>query len=244
MAYCGTLTLNDKDGRALHTLRYGRMPQGDEESIVVGLADDVIRLLAQRPDLEIQLLCDGAPEMWNLLDEHINEKTAGKPVHRLIDFYHLTEKLGKAAQVMLPDGMQSEQLLGQWKLQLLNRSQASEEIWTELETSGFKEARVGKNAPVKDALTYLKNHRAQLDYATARRLGLAIASGPLEATCKSLFNQRFKRSGSRWKERTGEHILHLRALALSDRWNPAMELLLSPLRKDVTEADFVRDVAA
>jgi len=31
---------------------------------------------------------------------------------------------------------------------------------------------------------------------------------------------------------------------LSDRWNPAMELLLSPLRKDVTEADFVRDVAA
>lgn len=244
MAYCGTLTLNDKEGRALHTLRYGRMPQGDEESIVVGLADDVIRLLAQRPDLEIQLLCDGAPEMWNLLDEHINEKTVGKPVHRLIDFYHLTEKLGKAAQVMLPDGMQSEQLLGRWKLQLLNRSQASEEIWTELETSGFKEARVGKNAPVKDALTYLKNHRAQLDYATARRLGLAIASGPLEATCKSLFNQRFKRSGSRWKERTGEHILHLRALALSDRWNPAMELLLSPLRKDVTEADFVRDVAA
>jgi hypothetical protein len=99
MAYCGgTVTLTDKEGRALHTLRYGRMPQGDEESIVVGLADDVIRLLAQRPDLEVQLLCDGAPEMWNLLDEHINEKTVGKPVkpvHRLIDFYHLTEKLGK-----------------------------------------------------------------------------------------------------------------------------------------------------
>lgn len=67
----------------------------------------------------------GAPEMWNLLDEHINEKTVGKLVHRLIDFYHLTEKLGKAAQVMLPDGKQSKQLLGRWKLQLLNRSQAS-----------------------------------------------------------------------------------------------------------------------
>ena len=111
-----------------------------------------------------------------------------------------------------PNGRNDDQ--GRWKFQLLNRSQASEEIWTELETSGFKEARVGKNAPVKDALTYLKNHRVQLDYAAARRLGLAIASGPLEATCKSLFNQRFKRSGSRWKERTGEHILHLRALVL------------------------------
>lgn len=244
MAYCGTVTLHDKDGRALHTIRYGRMPQGDEESLAVGLSDDVIRLLEQRPDLEVQLLCDGAPEMWNLLDEHINAKTVGKPVHRLIDFYHLTEKLGKAAKVIVPEGKESEQLLGRWKLQLLNRPQASEEIRAELEESGLKEACVGKESAVKEAMTYLLNHQAQLDYATARSLGLAIASGPLEATCKSLVNQRFKRSGSRWKERTGEHILQLRALALSERWDSAMQLLLEPLRKKVTAMDITQALAA
>jgi hypothetical protein len=244
MAYCGTVTLNDKDGRALHTIRYGRMPQGDEEALVVGLADDVIRLRQQRPDLKVQLLCDGAPEMWNLLDEHINNQTIGQSVHRLIDFYHLAEKLGEAAKLLVTDDKQREQLLGRWKLQLLNRQQASEEILMELKGFGLGGARVGKGYPVKEAVTYLENHRAQLDYATARSMGLAIASGPLEATCKSLVNQRFKRSGSRWKERTGEHILHLRALALSDRWDSAMQLLLNPLGKKVTKIDSIEALAA
>jgi hypothetical protein len=38
-----------------------------------------------------------------------------------------------------------------------------------------------------------------------------------------------KRCGARWKSETGQHILHLRALALSDRWEPAVELTLRPL---------------
>jgi hypothetical protein len=45
-----------------------------------------------------------------------------------------------------------------------------------------------------------------------------------------------KRPGSRWKEATGEHLLHLRALALSDRWPAAMQLTLAPLRRSVRAA--------
>jgi len=42
-----------------------------------------------------------------------------------------------------------------------------------------------------------------------------------------------KRCGARWKHQSGNEILQLRALQLSDRWDAAMPRILSPLRKPV-----------
>jgi hypothetical protein len=42
-----------------------------------------------------------------------------------------------------------------------------------------------------------------------------------------------KRCGSRWHNNTGNHILHLRALALSDRWNAAFDKLYAKQRTSV-----------
>src|SRR5216683_1087816 len=222
---------------ALHTIRYGCMPEGDLPGLRNRLVADVATLVSKQPRVRIQLLCDGAPEMWSLLDDGFTREKFGDRLHELVDLYHLMEKLAPAAHVL--DGDTVAKTLGAWKLALLNRPQAATRIRMELELSGKEHVTVGKEQPVHAAMTYLTRHSADADrmnYARARRLGLPLGSGNVEATCKSLFEQRLKRCGARWKTTTGEHIVSLRALALSDRWGPAIQLTLRPLRKAVRPA--------
>ena len=120
-----------------------------------------------------------------------------------------------------------------WRLQLLTRVQTLGEIWAELHRSGQQNTVMGASRPVHEAITYLENHRLEMNYAAARKRGLPVGSGHVEAPCKSLVALRMKRPGARWKETTGGQVLQLRALALSDRWDSAMRLTLRPLRKAV-----------
>jgi hypothetical protein len=235
MAYCATVTLHDRAGEALHTIRYGRMPLGDVAGLCQALAGDVGALLDKRPGLEVVLLTDGAAEMRDLLAKHLDWDHIGVEPHQLVDIWHVVEKLGRAAQA-IHGASGAEPVVQRWKLLLCNSEHAVTRILGELERAGLRDARVGETRPVYDAITYLENQRDRMDYVTARFLGLPIGSGNVEATCKSLVAQRMKRAGSRWKESTGEHIVQLRALALSDRWDHAMELTLRPLRRAVRAA--------
>lgn len=61
MAYCGTITLHDDKGEALHTIRYGCMPDGDITGLRDRMVADVLALQKKAPRLKKQLLCDGAP---------------------------------------------------------------------------------------------------------------------------------------------------------------------------------------
>ena len=240
MAYCATVTLHDDQGEALHTIRYGLMPEGDVAGLQERLVADVATLVSKQPRLQIQLLCDGAPEMWNLLEAGFTPEKFGPGVHRLVDLHHLVEKLAPAARRL--EGLEASTArtatLQGWKAALLKRAGAAQDILAELIASGLDEG-VGEDHPVHAAITYLQSHseRAErMNYAGARRLGLPLASGNVEATCKSLFEMRMKRCGARWKKDSGQHIVQLRALALSDRWGPAVHLILRPLRMPVRQA--------
>ncbi|MBX3214921.1 MAG: hypothetical protein KF850_23005 [Labilithrix sp.] len=122
------------------------------------------------------------------------------------------------------------------RLSLLCDGAARSEILRELRASGAERSKVGEDEPVHNAITYLENNAGRMDYARARKLGLPLGSGNVEATCKSLVNLRMNRSGARRKIDTGEHIIQLRALSLSDRWDAAMALALAPPKPRIRRA--------
>ena len=55
-------------------------------------------------------------------------------------------------------------------------------------------------------------------YHDYRRLHLPIGSGVTEAGCKTIFTQRAKLSGMRWKKEGLQVILTFRMLIVSDVW--------------------------
>ena len=244
MAYCATVSLHDAQGKALQTIRYGRMPPApnsleatthrEVHRLMERLGADVRALRAQRPDLSVVLLADGAPELWRLFERHLNERTLGVTPTHLVDAWHALEYVAAAAKLAEERKRCMPGTFRKWRKLLLEAPDGAQRVLKALHRAGLKTARddSGKRA-VGDAIRYLDKRLSRMAYAAARVRGLPIGSGTVEATCKSLVSQRMRRAGSRWKPKTGNEVLQLRALQLSDRWALAMRLTLKPLRKSV-----------
>jgi len=219
MAYCAVVTLHDSKGRPLSTTRYGRMP-GDASSrrLEGSLVGDLHSLMTQRADLKLVALADGAHEMWNML----GRVTRGLEVHaQRVDFWHLVEKLSAA---VTSTGRDAKTKLKAWKRKLKQDDSAIDRIEVELKTWALDFT--CEPEPLHEALTYIKNHRERLRYASAVASGLPIGSGYVEATCKTIVATRMKRSGARWKTDGGQAIMNLRCLAISARWQAGLDFLL------------------
>lgn len=78
---------------------------------------------------------------------------------------------------------------------------------------------VADDAPHKaitDAIRYLQNNRARMDYPRYRRLGLPVTSAPMESLIKQI-NLRVKGTEMFWDDPDGaEAILHIRAATISE----------------------------
>ena len=211
------------------------MPGLDAQDLCNAMASTVYRLRERQPGLLLQLLADGAHEMWNLLEPGFPVAVFGRR-HLLVDFWHVVEKLCPAATAIF-GASEARDAMARWRRLLKRRKDAAVQILAELEASGCEELDVDPDTerPVHDAITYLTNHAGRMNYAGARAKGLPIGSGSVEASCKTLVGIRMKRAGSRWKEETGEHVIKLRALALSDQWDNAMTGLMATQRTAVRE---------
>jgi len=223
MAYVGTVSFIDADGRELRTVRYAVPAEEGPSRVVEAMMRDLVHARRQVPELPVALVQDGAPEMWNLMEAALAAHGI-EPEHKLNDRYHLDDHLSNVLRAMGYTPAAREKQLSKWNKQLDEDDDAIDEIeafvrkarWTYLGEACRK---------LIDELTYLENNKHRMRYASARRAGLVCGSGATEGACKSVVKVRMCRSGQAWKPEGAANAMTLRALFLSDRLPGAIELL-------------------
>jgi len=165
------------------------------------------------------LLVDGAREIWNYLDKH--PRFGG--YHRCIDYWHAIEHLSVAAEALFTNaGADAKKWYRKYSRMLMESDNAAEQICRSMD---YYEKRLGLNKTrcklLQEQRTYFKRNGARMPYATFRKNGWPIGSGPIEAACKTLVKTRLCRSGMRWSRKGGQRILTLRTYIKSNRWDQA-----------------------
>jgi hypothetical protein len=237
-AGCGTVVLYDAEGERLQTVRYGRMPEHRKMTLQEQLQEETVGVLAIRPDLQRVLLADGAEHNWRLLSEV--DQACGAPPDpsvEIVDFYHACDHLKEGCDAAWGESTpRSKAEFERLKTLLKEADNGAERIirvfkYHRGRASGHKRERL------ETQLTYFRNQKHRMRYAEYIRKGLPIASGVMEASCKTLVTQRMKQSGMAWTQNGGQAILTLRSLIQSNRWQPAWELLHADFRKTVMVCD-------
>jgi hypothetical protein len=231
---CGTVSLYDPAGERLQTIRYARMPERKKETLQAQLQAELQTLVATDPTLRRVHLADGAEGNWTLLAELA--RALGLPPAdeiEIVDFYHACEHLHKGCDAIwgesTPRG-QAEFL--RLKTLLKEADPGADQI---LRVFKYQLTRLkgSRRERLQTEATYFRNQRPRMHYAEYRRRNLPIASGVMEAACKTLVTQRLKRSGMAWTPSGGQAILTLRSLIQSNRWSSAWALWAADFRRPV-----------
>ncbi len=232
MAYVGTVSFVDAHGEALLTRRYGAAAHEEPEELVAQMMADVRHAHALDPTLRVGILQDGAKELWSLVREALAREPSIQRVgiaFEAIDRHHLLERLSEALLLAGFTPAYREQKRHAWNQALDARNRAIDDI--EREVIKLHAGCTGKaRAKIYEHCTYIENNKDRMRYATLRKVGLPVGSGPTEGACKSLVQVRAKGCGQRWLHEGIEAVLTLRALEMSDRLRPAFE----ELAKDYT----------
>ena len=126
----------------------------------------------------------------------------------ILDFYHAAEHLCAWAKAWYGPGAEAEREGAGWCHRLKHEGGAA----------GLAALRAADvQEPHRQVLVYVENQVHRMDYPTYRAKGWLIGSGPVEAACKQLVNQRLKGSGMRWSESGADAVCHLRALFRSEK---------------------------
>lgn len=165
---------------------------------------------------------DGAPWIWNIIDEIIHEMNINPHIiDKVLDFYHACQHLWNVIDA-LPNltEKQKQRLFKKYRSHLKNGK-----IDSLIEILGKKAQR---NKIAFKELRYFHGHEDKCRYDQFIHQNIPIGSGAVESAIRRIVNLRLKGAGMFWLQHNAEAFLHLRCQLKSGRWNEFFLKRISP----------------
>ena len=160
-----------------------------------------LEAMSVTPHTLAQVVADGAPWIWNLVDMHLPGVT------QLLDFYHASEHLHKTAIALW-----SKEIADKWRKERLEQLKTGklDDFFASLKLIAKRYTTSEQDTSPERLLRYFETNRRRLDYAEALKRNLPIGSGAVESAGRHIVQQRLKQSGMRWSLPGAQAILNLR----------------------------------
>jgi hypothetical protein len=234
VASAGTVTVLDRRGKRVGTVYLAFMPeskQGTMTEQMTRLLQEVLRGW-QRP---LPRLCyvtdagDNETKYYQTVLRQMRHPRTGEKLDwiRVVDYYHASERIWSLAETLFGKSPAART----WARRMLKLLKKPNGIRRVLNSAAVLRSRYKlkgkKQQEFAKAYQYLRARTKHMRYAAYKRVGIPCGSGVTEAACKTIYTQRLKLSGMRWKESGAQTILNLRVLLLSGVWNEAYQRILN-----------------
>jgi hypothetical protein len=234
VASAGTVTVLDRRGQRLGTIYLAYMPESKQGTMSDQLTR-VVKEVLQRWERPLPRLCyvtdagDNETTYYNKALRRMRHPRTKEKLEwtRVVDYYHASERLWKMAEALFgkrPAGRAWARRMQK----LLKKPNGIKRVLNSAAALHSRHELKGKRKEeFRKAYQYLRVRTKYMRYAAYKRVGIPCGSGVTEAACKTIYTQRLKMSGMRWKKAGAQTILNLRVLLLSGVWDEAYQRALN-----------------
>jgi hypothetical protein len=225
VATTATMTVYNRQGKRLGTVYLAQPPELGQPT----MSDELTALIT-----EVLSRWEGpTPRLCYVTDAGDNETAYYRQVLRpmphpragqrlewqwVVDYYHASLRITVLAEALFGQTRAAEAWARRMRKLLLKGNGPSRV----LHAAAARRSRHGviahRRQDYNRAYEYLRQRTKHMQYCEYRRRHLPIGSGVTEAACKTVFTQRLKLSGMRWKHEGARTVLTLRVILLSGIW--------------------------
>jgi hypothetical protein len=233
VASTGTVSVLDRRGRRLGTVYLAYTPESCQGTMSQALTQ-LLKAVFERWQKSLPRLSyvtDSGDNETNYYEKVLcgmRHPLTGEELEwiRVVDYYHASERVWAMADLLFGKGRHSASWARKMQKWLKKPGGVNRVLHSAAAFRDQYRLRGQKLTDFRKAYRYLRDRMAYMRYAEYRRLGVPMGSGVTEAACKTVYTERLKLSGMRWKTLGAQTILNLRVLLLSGVWDQAYARVL------------------